>query len=45
MGMRVAENILEGTEHDLWSINTDYETYQESSVITKTGLVTYAASN
>ena len=25
--------------HDLWEINTDYEVYQESSVITKTGLV------
>jgi protoporphyrinogen oxidase len=45
MGMRVAENILEGAAHDLWAINTDYETYQESSVITKTGLVTYSASN
>ena len=38
MGLRVAENILEGTQHDLWSINTDYEVYQEASVITKTGL-------
>ena len=38
MGLRVAENILDGTRHDLWSINTDYEVYQESSVITKTGL-------
>jgi len=36
--LRVAENILDGTRHDLWSINTDYEVYQESSVITKTGL-------
>ncbi len=41
MGMRVAENILEDTHHNLWDINTDYETYQESSVITATGLVTY----
>ncbi len=38
MGLRVAENIVDGTRHDLWSINTDYEVYQESSVITKTGL-------
>jgi protoporphyrinogen oxidase len=38
MGMRAAENILEDKQHDLWSINTDYEVYQESSVITKTGL-------
>lgn len=40
MGMRVSENILESAGHDLWAINTDYEVYQESSVITKTGLVT-----
>ncbi len=38
MGLRVAENILAGAGHDLWTINTDYEVYQESSVITKTGL-------
>ncbi len=44
MGMRVAENILDGQQHDLWAINTDYETYQESSVITETGLVTMASS-
>ena len=40
MGMRVSENILDNAGHDLWAINTDYEVYQESSVITKTGLVT-----
>jgi protoporphyrinogen oxidase len=39
MGMRVAENILQGAGHDLWTINTDYEVYQESAVITKTGLL------
>ncbi len=44
MGMRAAENIIDATEHDLWSINTDYEVYQESSVITKTGLVTTQSS-
>ena len=38
MGMLAAENILENTKHNLWNINTDYESYQESSVITKTGL-------
>ena len=37
MGILAAENILKGTCHNLWQINTDYE-YQESSVITKTGL-------
>ncbi|MFN2541549.1 MAG: FAD-dependent oxidoreductase [Chthoniobacterales bacterium] len=38
MGILAAENIAIGTTHDLWAINTDYE-YQESSAITKTGLV------
>lgn len=39
MGLRAAENISHQAGHDLWEINTDYEVYQESSVITKTGLV------
>ena len=39
MGMRVAENITINAGHNLWEINTDYEVYQESSVITKTGLL------
>jgi protoporphyrinogen oxidase len=38
MGKLAVENILEGKKHDLWEINTDYDSYQESSVITKTGL-------
>ena len=38
MGMLAAQNILEGKNHNLWDINTDYEDYQEASVITKTGL-------
>lgn len=38
MGILAAENITENTNHNLWEINTDYESYQESSVITKTGL-------
>jgi len=38
MGLLVAENLVSGTTHDLWSVNTDYENYQESSVITETGL-------
>jgi protoporphyrinogen oxidase len=38
MGMLAAENILENKNHNLWDINTDYEDYQEASVITKTGL-------
>ncbi len=39
MGLLAAENVLENKDHNLWRINTDYETYQESSIITKTGLV------
>lgn len=38
MGMLAADNITGKNKHDLWDINSDYE-YQESSVITKTGLV------
>ena len=38
MGMLASENILEGKKNDLWGINTDYELYQEASIITKTGL-------
>ena len=37
MGLLAAENILENKTHDLWAVNTD-STYQESAVITKTGL-------
>ena len=40
MGILAAENIITGSNHDLWQINTDYEVYQEATVITKTGLVT-----
>ncbi len=41
MGILAAENILSGQrKNDLWEINTDYESYQESSVITETGLET-----
>lgn len=38
MGLFAAENILNNSGHNLWDINTDYEVYQEASVITKTGL-------
>ena len=38
MGMRAAENIAEGRSNDLWEINTDYDNYQESYIITSTGL-------
>lgn len=29
MGLLAAENIADGAQHDLWSINTDYDIYQE----------------
>jgi protoporphyrinogen oxidase len=38
MGMLAADNILNNATHNLWDINTDYESYQESSIISKTGL-------
>lgn len=43
MGILAAENILESASHDLWEINTDYETYQESATITESGLVSKGA--
>jgi len=39
MGLQAAANIAKGEKNDLWGINTDYEDYQESFIITKTGLV------
>lgn len=38
MGLLAAENLIEGKNHNLWEINTDYETYQETSTITASGL-------
>ena len=38
MGVLAAENIVDSEEHDLWQINTDYDTYQESA-ITEDGLI------
>lgn len=40
MGVLAAENITKGQNHNLWEINTDYETYQEKSTITASGLST-----
>ena len=39
MGILAAENLLEGRGHDLWAVNTDYDSYQEGARITETGLV------
>ncbi len=38
MGILTAENLLDNRTHDLWSVNTDHETYQEGMRITETGL-------
>jgi protoporphyrinogen oxidase len=38
MGLLASENISQGASHNLWDINTDYDSYQEESVITETGL-------
>lgn len=39
MGILASENISANKAHSLWDVNTDYESYQESTSITKTGLV------
>lgn len=39
MGILAAENLVQGANHDLWAVNTDYESYQESATIGETGLV------
>jgi protoporphyrinogen oxidase len=39
MGLLAAENITDGKGYDLWAINTDYDNYQESTIIDETGLV------
>jgi len=31
MGLLAAENICTGAKHDLWSVNTDYDSYQEAA--------------
>jgi protoporphyrinogen oxidase len=43
MGLLAAENVADGAQHNLWDINTDYENYQERSLITASGLQTSPA--
>ena len=38
MGLLAADNLINNKKHNLWEINTDYETYQETSTITASGL-------
>lgn len=44
MGLLAAENVLDNRQHDLWGVNTDYDTYGESAIITEQGLVRGASS-
>ncbi len=43
MGLLAADNLGRGATHDLWAVNTDYETYQESTRISESGLVSGSA--
>jgi protoporphyrinogen oxidase len=45
MGRLAAENVLSKKENDLWSVNSDYDTYQEACTITDSGLVSSATSH
>jgi protoporphyrinogen oxidase len=38
MGLLAAENILAGAGHDLWAVNSDYDTYQEAAAVRHIGL-------
>ena len=44
MGILAAENLLHDRAHDLWSVNTDHETYQEGALITENGLVSQCSA-
>lgn len=39
MGLLAAENVLNSRRHDLWELNSDFESYMEESYISETGLV------
>jgi protoporphyrinogen oxidase len=43
MGLLAAQNLLEATGHNLWSVNTDYDSYQEAARIDEVGLVPASA--
>jgi protoporphyrinogen oxidase len=44
MGLLAAENVTGGAGHDLWSVNSDYSTYQEEALITESGLTPAGAA-
>ena len=35
MGLLVADNICNGAAHNLWDVNTDYDSYQEAAVVSE----------
>lgn len=39
MGLLASENILQRKRHNLWELNSDFESYQEDSYISETGLI------
>jgi len=39
MGILAAENLLCHRNHDLWAVNTDYDSYQENSLVADAGFV------
>jgi protoporphyrinogen oxidase len=39
MGLLAADNLLHSDRHNLWELNSDFDTYQEQSLITDSGLV------
>ncbi|MFK8113243.1 MAG: FAD-dependent oxidoreductase [Rubripirellula sp.] len=41
MGLLASENVLHDAGHDLWNVNSDFDSYQERTVITETGLVSH----
>jgi protoporphyrinogen oxidase len=45
MGLLAAQNLIEQSSNNLWSINTDYDTYQEATTITAAGLVSVGAGS
>ena len=42
MGLLAADNIMKNAGNDLWSVNSDYDNYQEAYLITETGLTRQA---
>ena len=39
MGLLAADNVLHSDKHNLWELNSDFDSYQEQSLITHSGLV------